>query len=98
MGKLTQGPVGRMWCATFKKSSGDMEEDEAASADGSNSKTLRFSVESSLVQLQEEVGQKFGWAESAVLYQLNHHGWEIPLATETQVSSGASTDAQDSLS
>ena len=50
------------------------------------SHTLRFPVERTLVEVQREVGAHFGWADDAVLYQIDHHGWEIPVSSQGQLS------------
>ena len=54
--------------------------------DGSNRVTLRLPADHENGGVQQEVGQRFGWEEAAVLYQLDQHGWEIPITSEDQLN------------
>ena len=79
--RLAQGNVGKTNCVTFR-SLIDGEEHK----DGSNRVTLRLPADAKMADVQQEVGQRFGWEEAAVLYQLDQHGWEIPITSEDQLN------------
>lgn len=61
-------------------------EKEFSTREARRSHTLRFPVEQSLVEIQQQVGAAFGMAESAVLFQRDHHEWEIPITAAAQLS------------
>ena len=90
LGRMKVRNQGKMWSATFKKGGSASDDvDAAAAADlppGSNSVILRFPVERTLIELQQQVGKSFGWKHAAVLYQLDHHQWEIPITSEAQMA------------
>ena len=96
LGRMSRPNQGKMWNATFKKSGGSGDDEEDISGGGGGDAAdpaqmlgranLRFPADSSLVEVQQQVGTHFQWKEPAVLYQLDHHGWEIPISTRPQLA------------
>ena len=83
MGRLGRPAAGQIRCVTFQRVD---SEEEASTPAGSNRVTLRLPADSSLFTVQQEVGKRFGWNEAAVLYQLDSHGWELPIASDAQMT------------
>ena len=84
LGRMSAAGV-RTHTATFKLGS---EAAAAASetAEGTPpSATLKFPVTQPLMVLQQSVAQEFGWNVSSVLYLTDSHGWERPVASDTEL-------------
>ena len=94
--------------ATFRLSADSSVAKAAAKAAGkmATSVTIRFPVEQSLMETQQEIAQRFGWDRSAIIFLADAHEWERPVLSasslqaafeEWEAQSGARTRAKYDL-
>lgn len=71
--------------ATFKLTSDAASQAAAAGGRPDANCTLRFPVEELLMVVQQLVAREFKWKGSSALYLTDQHGWERPIANDTEL-------------